>query len=95
VSTFGGPFTRLARPKTALLLDILQYIQTSEVGGDIAMVPVGVVASGFGVPDLRGGHRADAMLEASGRFAIVLLPINSLEPPVDGCRESKTQWQER
>jgi hypothetical protein len=48
----------------------------------------------FGEPDLRGGHRENAMPERRGR-RIVNLPISPLEPPVDSRRESKTQWQER
>jgi hypothetical protein len=67
-----------------LLLEILQYFQSSEVGGDIAMV---LEASCFGEPDLRGGPRVDAMLEECGRIVMVNLPITSLEPPVDGRRE--------
>jgi hypothetical protein len=88
----------------ALLLEILQDFQTSVSGGDIASPCCGrqhnVGMTSFGEPDLRGGHRVDAILEGrgGGRIIIVVvmvnLPIATLEPPVDGRREPKTQWQE-
>jgi hypothetical protein len=51
----------------------------------------------FGEPYFRGGHRENAILEGGGRCRIAIVvdpPIASLEPPVDGRREPKTQWQE-
>jgi hypothetical protein len=51
----------------------------------------------FSEPDFRGGHRVDAIPEGRGGRIIVMVntPITPLEPPVDGRRETKTQWQER
>jgi hypothetical protein len=96
VSTLGGQATRIGRPITALLLEILQYFQTSESGGDIASpcVPQPVGDASFSEPDLCGGNRVDAIPDGRGRCTIVNLPITPLEPPVDGRCEPKTFWQE-